>query len=578
MLSLFRKGGVAQLVMGAVVFAIIVVFVLEFRAGRGPSASLSQDCAISVYDSCLDAKDFYAAYGLIVPPGMSSKQITRLELRKNIANGLIERELLIHEASRLGVSIGEGEIDDELANGRAHLSLPTEASFLAYSLGLCLRNPVLQRCEPGTGLLRLLPVKSAATKELDYKIYERVVRNTTNRSPKEFKEMQRRELIAERMRDLVRSRARISDAEAFDQFARERSKAVVRIVKLDRDWFAKYTVDAGDAAVDKWAAENKEQVDSAWKAEEKNYTAGCSMLREILVPFDEGASDDDKKTAREKIDAAAAALKKGGSFETEARHLDSGPTAMVGGELGCIGESYGTGAKELLDAAAKLKLGEASPVLETQRGFHLIRVEKRLAETELASAGRRTVARRLYARFIADERMNKFATDLIARVKSGEKLDDATQALAAAYLPLAPKAGAARTLGKKPEEVPAALSDDSRPKVEISAPFTLDGSPIPDVLASELPAVHAFDLAKPEAIYDKPLKTRSGLAVMQLKELDPAKREEFEKDRARFTRLMRAAKQDDALGRFMERIRAAAKDKIKVDARYLEESKDRKDD
>ncbi len=575
MLSLFRKGGVAQLMMGGVVFAIIVVFVLEFRAGRGPAASLSKECVVSVYDACIDAKDFYAAYGLIVPPGMTAKQMRSLNLRKHIADGLVERELLVREADRLGLSISEKQIDDDLTEGRAHISIPVDVAYLSYSLGLCVRNPMVQRCEPGTEMLRLLPVKSSKTQGFDYKIYERVVRNTTNRSPKEFKEMQRRELIADRMRDLVRSRARVSEAEAFAEFSRERSKAIVRTVELNRDWFAKYTIDISDVAVDKWASENKSQVDSAWKTEEKTWTAGCPVVREILLPFDQDASDEDKKALRDKIDAAAAKLKKGASFEQLARQLDSGPTAMVGGELGCIGDTYGTGEKELLEAAAKLKDGEVSPVIETGRGFHLIQLEKRLKADALQSVGRRTIARRMYARFAADERLNKFAAELIERVQKGQKLDEATKELSASYASAGSSTGKAGATEKKKNEEPPALSDESRPKVEISAPFTVDGSPIPDALASEVPAVKAFDLGKPDAVYSKPISTQAGAAVMQLKELDPVKRDEFEKDRGRWMRLLRAAKQEDALARYIAQLKAAAKDKIKMDSRFLEEVKGR---
>ena len=90
MLSFFRKGGAAQLIVGGVVFAIIIVFVLEFRAGRGPAASLKQNCGVEVQDRCISVKDFYAAYGLIVPPGLSSRKVRTLGLRKVIANGLVE--------------------------------------------------------------------------------------------------------------------------------------------------------------------------------------------------------------------------------------------------------------------------------------------------------------------------------------------------------------------------------------------------------------------------------------------------------------------------------------------------------
>ena len=91
MLSFFRKGGAAQLIVGGVVFAIIIVFVLEFRAGRGPDGSLKEDCAVEVLNRCVSVKDFYAEYGLIVPPGLTAKKVRTLELRKLIANGLVDQ-------------------------------------------------------------------------------------------------------------------------------------------------------------------------------------------------------------------------------------------------------------------------------------------------------------------------------------------------------------------------------------------------------------------------------------------------------------------------------------------------------
>ena len=46
-----------------IVFAIIIVFVLEFRAGRGPAASLTSECAVEVEGRCASSKASRAACG-----------------------------------------------------------------------------------------------------------------------------------------------------------------------------------------------------------------------------------------------------------------------------------------------------------------------------------------------------------------------------------------------------------------------------------------------------------------------------------------------------------------------------------
>src|SRR3954468_5168912 len=127
MLSIFRGGGVSQVVVGGIAFSIILVFALEFRAGRnGPTASLKKECAVEIKGSCLDPKDYYASFGLIVPRGVDPKGARQLALHKKVLDGLVERELLVAEAERLGISVSANEVEDELFNGRAHVSLPAE--------------------------------------------------------------------------------------------------------------------------------------------------------------------------------------------------------------------------------------------------------------------------------------------------------------------------------------------------------------------------------------------------------------------------------------------------------------------
>jgi peptidyl-prolyl cis-trans isomerase D len=576
MLSFFRKGGVAQFVVAAVAVGIIVVFVLEFRAGRGQSASWKQECAVEVYGSCIAPKEFQAAFLLVVPRGTPAKEIKKLSLRRQVLEGLVERELLMKEAERLGIAISEDEIDDELMSGRAHVSLPVSQPTLVAQLMLCRPDELGRACDVPFEMVRYLPVKSVQSGAFDIKIYERVIRNTTNRSPKEFKEMQRRELIAKRLRELVQSRARVSDGEAFAAFQRSNSRAVVRTVDIKRNWVAKYAADVSDAAVDRWAFENKEQVDEAWKTGQSAFKADCPLVSEIVQRFEPGSGEDEKVELRKKLEDALVKIKAGSPFGAVARQASSGEHALVGGELGCLEESYGPGAQELLQAAGKLKPGQVSPILESSVGFHIVQFHGKLAAADVEKVGRRQVARKLAVKFLADDLAKKLAGELIEKVKGGAKLEDATAELAARYASKdqsKPKP-AAPGVAPKPAPKPAALEDADRPEVDVSPPFDMTLNPIPNAMPTENPAAFAYALEKPGGVHPTPIATTDGVAVLELREKTLAKREDFEKDRAALLRKARKDKEEDAVVRYLAALRKAAEDKVKIDQRFVEDPKD----
>src|SRR4051812_2325554 len=380
MLSIFRGGGFSQVLVGGIAFSIILVFALEFRAGRnGPTASLKKECALELKGDCVDPKEYYASYGLVMR-NINPSASKQLGLRKKTLDGLIERELLVAEAKRLGISASESDVEAELFNGRAHVSLPAQDSLsLSAQLGMCRYSEDGRGCEPGGDtMVRYLRVKRTADEPFDYSLYEREVRMLANRGPKEFKEMQQRELIAARMRDLIREPVRVSETEAFALFEQARSTVTVRSALLTRDWFAKYTLDVSPAAIDKWAADNKPLVDASWETDKANFTAGCAPTREILFELGPGANDEDRAALRLKLDGARKRITSGESFSSVARSLSEGQTAVQGGELGCVGPSYGVGSEELLKAAAALKPGELSGMVETPRGLHLLQVDAKL--------------------------------------------------------------------------------------------------------------------------------------------------------------------------------------------------------
>ena len=211
-------------------------------------------------------------------------------------------------------------------------------------------------------------------------------------------------------------------------------------------------------------------------------------------------------------------------------------------------------------------------MIESPRGFHLLEVEAKLDASSLETFGKRFVARKLYVRFVADEKVHAFGASLIKRAQGGQKLEDALEAELAATLPAPAK--------KDDNTAPnaGALTASDRPKVEISSPFNISGNPAPQVTPKEPLAARAFELKNPDELYQTPIETSDGAIVIQLKEKNQATRADYDKVKQKLLGPLTTAKADDALARYVAELRKKAGDKLKIDQRFAEEQKAGRDD
>ncbi|MBN2197563.1 MAG: SurA N-terminal domain-containing protein [Polyangiaceae bacterium] len=584
MLSVFRQGGMTQTLIGAVVSLIIVVFVVEFRAASGQGGGkVAVECAVKVGTRCIGEKEFFAAQRLAAWDGMEVRQMKELDFERRVAEGLVERSLLVGEAERVGLGIGDSELEDELEAGRVRVSLAArDLDDLAQRLGLCnlVPNPLvadperarrLAVCDPaGPRGVRTIEVKSGKTGRFDYKIYERTIRIRANRSPREFRETQREELIAERMREVIRTEVRVSEAETWLAFERARSSAVIDEARIERDWFARYVVESPDSAVLDWAAANQAEVDEAWKEEKARFVAGCSVVSEIVTRFSATTTDEDKVVLRGRIDTAKKALDGGADFAKVARETSDGLAAPNGGEIGCLdATAYGDGGEALVAAVKDLPVGSTTPVLETGVGFHILRVEARPNEATLDATGRKVVARRRYVRFKAAGLAKQFADEVIARVKGGQPLEGAVLELARAAL-----AQPDAQNGAQKASTPTGFDAASRPRVRRSAAFARLGRPIPDAIGDGNVAAQAFGLEKPGTLYPNPVPTGAGYSVMVLVEKKLADRAEFDRDRVSLMRERQRLKADEALTEYIAALRKAAEGQIVINEKLIAPKKE----
>ncbi len=102
-------------------------------------------------------------------------------------------------------------------------------------------------------------------------------------------------------------------------------------------------------------------------------TAEQRRASHILVRVDEGADEAQREAARSKAEAIVAKLKEGADFAALAREESQDPgSAASGGDLGFF--SADMMVKPFADAAFALGENETSGVVETEFGFHVIRI------------------------------------------------------------------------------------------------------------------------------------------------------------------------------------------------------------
>ena len=163
------------------------------------------------------------------------------------------------------------------------------------------------------------------------------------------------------------------------------------------------TDDDAKAEYDKIAAENP----NAFKKPE------TVQASHILVKVEKDADDAAKAAARAKIDELRQKIVDGADFAEVAKESSDCPSGRRGGDLGTFGR--GQMVKPFEDAAFSQPIGELGPVVETDFGFHLIKVAER------TEAGERTFdeMKDQIKEYLDRQRKEKKVSEYIDSVRSG---------------------------------------------------------------------------------------------------------------------------------------------------------------
>jgi peptidyl-prolyl cis-trans isomerase C len=137
----------------------------------------------------------------------------------------------------------------------------------------------------------------------------------------------------------------------------------------------------------------------------------------ILIGVDAKATDEEKKKAKEKAEALLQKVKKGEDFAALAKTESSCPSSAQGGDLGEFGR--GQMVPPFEKAAFEMKPGETSNVVETQFGYHIIK----LTEKKDAGAVPFDQVKDKIRDYLKNQESQKKIGDYIAGLKKDAKVE-----------------------------------------------------------------------------------------------------------------------------------------------------------
>jgi peptidyl-prolyl cis-trans isomerase C len=137
----------------------------------------------------------------------------------------------------------------------------------------------------------------------------------------------------------------------------------------------------------------------------------------ILIGVEQSASAEEHKKAKEKAEALLKRVKAGEDFATLAKSDSTCPSSSQGGDLGSFGR--GQMVPPFEKAAFALKPGEVSDVVETQFGYHIIKLtEKQEAGTEKYENVKAKIVE-----FLKRERTQKGIVELVEKLKTTARME-----------------------------------------------------------------------------------------------------------------------------------------------------------
>ena len=493
MLDYIRKhsqGVLVWLLVGAIAFIFIVQFGPQSRGcGQG---KFTTDFVARVHGYGISPDAWKWAWIMHNGSQVQPKEAKAMRLRETVMDGLIERELLIHEAEKIDLRVTESDVEDSLLTNRLFLTSSVHAMGRASQAGVI---PIDFTREDGS---------------FDLETFRMFVTNRFHLTVSSFKEQQGREMLAQHMRFLMESAVRVSESEVKAEYESNADRAKVGYVTFDPGFYIR-RLDPTDAEIATWTDEHLDEVKKKYEDDSYKYKDVERQVRtsHVLIKVDSDAGEEaaaEKKALAEEILAQA---KSGIDFGKLAReNSEDEQSAKVDGDIGF--RSRGQLVEEYEDVAFGLEEGEIAGPVKSMFGYHVIKCTG-FREGDIPFEDVKIeIGRQLMLLGIARGQAEEAATQLLGKVQSGAVLEVAAAELEDVYYP-----------PEEPAEEPAAEGEEEprdplMPRYKDSGWLRADEGSIPGIGKAPEVVEELFGLDMETPLVDHVVKVGDRWYVLML--------------------------------------------------------------
>ncbi|OIQ00673.1 MAG: peptidylprolyl isomerase [Zetaproteobacteria bacterium CG2_30_46_52] len=372
MLESMRKhaqGWLAKVLLGGIILSFALWGVGDYFSGNQIEKVAEIDGEIiNNVDFLNNYQRQLSSYRNMLGDQFSKALADQLGVKNETIQTMVNRKLMLMEAAHLG------------------LAAPDQAV-----LGTVQSNPAFKQGN-----------------NFDVNRYQSLVRQMGFSAPRDYEEFLRLNILIESLQQAITNTASITDEEVMARFKAKYEQRVLAALVVNpedliagievsdeaaREWFASHgslyqsPLKAAVQAVEINAADLVNDVEISEAMIEQAYVERQSEFitpekrraSHILVRVERDAAPELLAEAEEKINAAKARLDKGEKFAAVAKSVSDDVTSSEGGDLGFFAQ--GAMVAEFEQAVfSDMKVGEVSDVIQTQFGFHLIKLTDIQAE------------------------------------------------------------------------------------------------------------------------------------------------------------------------------------------------------